>query len=239
VIDFLGADAAIGLVPAAFGGSAISRWHPLTGDLFHAAVDASHAAQASALRLTGREPTFAGILWHQGESDSVSEELADAYESTLRGLIAELPVACSPAPPLSAPPLILGELGLHFLEVLRDGDATAGRFAHAPRVNGAICAEAARAAATGQMVGVVSTRGLEHCGDKLHFGADAAEQLGARYALRWLQLTGRAHTSLCALCALGSLDPPLFVAEIPSSQSAVAVDDAQQRMQNGRPAELG
>jgi hypothetical protein len=223
-LDFLGADAAIGLVPAAVGGSAIARWHPQTGDLFRAAVDASHAAQASALASTGRRPAFAGILWHQGESDAVSVELADAYGAALRSLIAELPRACAP-PPL--PPLVVGELGLHFLEVRRDADAPdgapAGRFAHAPRVNGAICAEAARAAATGQPVGVVSARGLAHCGDRLHFGAEAAEQLGARYALRWLQLAGRAHASLSALCSLGALDPPLLVAETTDPQSVVAV----------------
>ncbi|KAJ1620855.1 SGNH hydrolase-type esterase domain-containing protein [Pavlovales sp. CCMP2436] len=110
VLSELPAGAVVGLVPAAVGGTAIARWCPRTGDLFHAAVSSTRAALSAATAAdggsrgggaandaAGTEPRLAGILWHQGESDAVSAELADAYEPALAALVDTLPPSCGSA----------------------------------------------------------------------------------------------------------------------------------------------
>lgn len=196
VLPQLEAGAMVGLVPSAMGGSAISRWSPESGDLFAAAVRAARAALAATEPHDERSgsgapavrvrPVLAGILWHQGESDAVDPELARAYPCALREVVRRLPAACGAADS----PLLLGELGLGFLDA-----APGGAFAHAAAVNGAICAAAAEAERAGARVGVVSARGLRDRGDRLHFCAASAELLGRRYAARWLQLARQGAAS--------------------------------------------
>ena len=89
--------AEIGLVPAAFGGSALSEWAP--GQPHY--VDAVARARAALQR--GR---LAGILWHQGEADS-KPELAATYVARFAAMIARLRAD------LGAPdvPVVVGETG--------------------------------------------------------------------------------------------------------------------------------
>src|SRR5690349_2667015 len=70
----------IGLVPAAFGGSAISEW-AAEGKHYKNAIERAKAALEAG--------TLAGILWHQGESDS-KPELAKLYQTKLDDLVARL-----------------------------------------------------------------------------------------------------------------------------------------------------
>lgn len=215
VLARLGEGAEIRLVPAAVGGSEIARWSPRGGDLFDAAAAAARAALAASderdgLARSDEPPKLAGILWHQGESDAVSAALATAYAPALRELLAALPGACGSA----GAAIVLGELGLGFLDTSRGG-----RFEHAPSVNGAICAVVADAVATGARVGLVSARGLVDRGDRLHFSSGSAELLGERYARRWLQLAvpravagAGENNAEGGLFADGKLDPPLLCA---------------------------
>ncbi|NIG54431.1 sialate O-acetylesterase [Chitinophaga sp. Cy-1792] len=89
--------AAVGLIPCADGGSSIDEW-AVDGPLFENAV-----TQA---RLAMRDSTLAGILWHQGEADSLPGN-AERYTSKFGPVIAALRAA------LNAPaiPLIVGGLG--------------------------------------------------------------------------------------------------------------------------------
>lgn len=195
VVDFLPeGEQRVGLLPYAFGGSELARWAPEGGDLFAAAV-------ASVRRGAEAGGQLVGVLWHQGESDSGSEGDAASYADRLRSVIRELRSQCG----LPGVPMVLGELGVHFLDMA--GDA---RFRFAVRVNRAIAEVAASA---GPGIAVASARGLAHRGDRLHFSAEAADTLGRRYAWQWLQLAGRAHGSLRALLADGGLEPPLLSEE--------------------------
>ena len=67
----------VGIIPCADGGTTISQWQP--GEiLFDNALNCA--------RLAMRTSTLKGILWHQGESDSLTQSLASQYaqlESTL------------------------------------------------------------------------------------------------------------------------------------------------------------
>lgn len=87
----------IGLIPCAEGGSTLDEWS-IDGVLFnHAIAEAKFAMQSSEL---------AGILWHQGESDSNDGRYKDYYKK-LRLIIETL------RNELNAPdiPLIIGGLG--------------------------------------------------------------------------------------------------------------------------------
>lgn len=86
----------IGLIPCAEGGSTIDEWHP-DGLLFrHAISQAKFAMENSKLT---------GLLWHQGESDSMKGHSADYYEKL--ALVLEAFRKALNAPTI---PLIIGEL---------------------------------------------------------------------------------------------------------------------------------
>lgn len=72
--------AVIGLVPAAFGGSALKEWTPGAPHYVNAVTRAKEAMKHGKL---------AGILWHQGEDDS-KPELAATYAVRFAKMIAQL-----------------------------------------------------------------------------------------------------------------------------------------------------
>jgi len=89
--------ATIGLVPAAFGGSALDEWQP--GQLHY--VEAVKRAREAMKR--GR---LVGILWHQGESD-VDPAKTATYAVRFQKMIAQLRADLD----ASDVPLVVGELG--------------------------------------------------------------------------------------------------------------------------------
>jgi len=89
--------AVIGLVPAAFGGSALAEWAPGQPHYVNALARAKEALRHG--RLTG-------ILWHQGESDS-SAEKSVLYAERFAQMIAQLRVDLG----AQDVPVIVGETG--------------------------------------------------------------------------------------------------------------------------------
>ena len=73
------------IVKVAFGGLAIEHFLPGTG-LYTAMVRETNAVRE---RLNATHE-FCGLAWMQGESDSVTTELAGAYESQFRSMVAAL-----------------------------------------------------------------------------------------------------------------------------------------------------
>ena len=71
----------VGLVPCASGGKRI--------DLLKKGSNLYRAAMGKS-RLALETGTIKGILWHQGESDTVTDERADCYEKKLHQLIADM-----------------------------------------------------------------------------------------------------------------------------------------------------
>ncbi|KAH8085618.1 carbohydrate esterase/sialic acid-specific acetylesterase [Aureococcus anophagefferens] len=141
-----------------------------------ASVEASAAADAR----------LSGVLWHQGESGA--DDAASAYPDALARVARSLPErACCDAADF-VPVMIVGELGVNFLD--------AKRFPHARAVNDAICKAPGVLDQEGRLVSVCSALGLSHLGDNLHFDALSAEILGRRYAHAWLLTEGLAPPDL-------------------------------------------
>ena len=158
----------VGLVPCAFGGSELSRWEA-GGDLFEECVRRVKLAQSDA-----SEPTrLAGILWHQGENDCGEAASAATYAERLPRALDALRAALG-APDL---PIVVGELGYWLDQADPD-------YVHAAAINAAIVS-APRALAH---CACVSSHGLRHKGDRLHFDAASSEELGRRYATAWLSI---------------------------------------------------
>lgn len=90
----------VGLIPAAFGGSALNEWRR-DGPLYNNALDRAREAMTRG--------TLAGILWHQGESDA-GPELAATYAERFATFIAQLRQDLG----AGEVPVVVGEIG-HFV----------------------------------------------------------------------------------------------------------------------------
>ncbi len=152
----------IGLIPCAVGGTPLKRWVK-GGDLYQRALERGRTA--------AKDGVIMGVLWHQGESDSGSEEAAVSYEKRLIGMIADL------RKDLGEPglPVVAGEIG---------GFLDKGKNPHAEAVRAAL----KHIPAVVPHTGFASSEGLGHKGDKLHFSAVAARTLGERYTGAMLEL---------------------------------------------------
>jgi hypothetical protein len=150
-------DATIGLIPCAFGGSPLGRWEK-GGDLYQTALTCCQAAMK-----TGK---IAGILWHQGESDSLKVEWSESYEKRLTKMITDLRADLD----AGDVPFIAAEI----LEVLYGNPTYPG----AEKVNAAlrkIPSDVASAAC-------IPAHGLVDGGDHLHLDTGSQRELGRRYA---------------------------------------------------------
>jgi hypothetical protein len=148
----------IGLVPAAVGGSEISAW----------AKDArQYVGAVGRAKAALKNGTLAGILWHQGESDSDAAKAA-LYRAKLDQLVQDLRTD------LESPdvPFIVGTLS----------DSAAG--AGVPQINAALRTLPDRVPHTGSAL----AKGLTMSSDKIHFDAASYREFGRRYAIEWLRV---------------------------------------------------
>ena len=149
----------IGLIPCAVGGSSLDEWK----------VGGKNYAEAIArTREALKRGTLAGILWHQGESDSAHDKVV-TYADRFAAMIAQL------RQDLGAQdvPLVMGELG-------RFRPASA-------EFNAALPAIASRV----PLCAYVTAENLTDRGDKLHFDTASQYLLGQRYAAAYLRLKTR------------------------------------------------
>ncbi|WNR46918.1 sialate O-acetylesterase [Paenibacillus roseipurpureus] len=152
----------IGLIPCAVGGTKIERWVS-TGDLYLSAIDRC--------RLAMKEGQLRGILWAQGESDSTNLADAESYGMRFYSLLADIRKELM----VPSVPFIASELGT-FIEQ--------DKYPYTGHINSALksarydfpCYE------------FVSSDGLQHGGDCLHYDAPSARSLGRRMAEAWLRI---------------------------------------------------
>lgn len=180
-------DITIGLVPCAVGGTSLKRWVK-GADLYENAVKRARLAAPSGV--------IAGVLWHQGESDTTDQKSAETYEARLTKMLKDLRADLG-APDL---PIVVGQLG---------GFLTKEKQPFAETVRAAI----KHVPAVVPRVGYADSAGLGDKGDQLHFSADAQQEMGIRYA-----------KAMQALRRTGSASVPQPSASAPP-QSAVAVVD--------------
>jgi hypothetical protein len=158
----------VGLIPCAWGGDEISSLNKGSAIYANALVRIKVASQVGVI---------SGVLWHQGESDTVDKTHADAYERRLRQLIHDLRVDCE-EPQL---PFIIGNLA-EFYGVYPG---------HSPRIQliNQVRGILFRVANEEPNAGFVPTTGLESA-DKnyVHFNRSSYILLGQRYAQTLLQI---------------------------------------------------
>jgi hypothetical protein len=151
----------VGLVPSAAGGSAIDAWQ---AGGFHAQTKSHPYDEAiTRAKLAQQAGVIRGFLWHQGESDSKAG-LAEVYEDKLADLIDRLRTELD----AHQAPFLIGQIG-NFAERPWDD--------YRRMVDRAQQNIAMRVPFTT----FVSSDGLQHKGDQVHFDSASARELGHRY----------------------------------------------------------
>lgn len=161
-------DATIGLIPCAVGGSPISAWEP---GGYHSSTKTHPWDDAvPRIRQAMKSGTLKGILWHQGESDS-KEPAASVYEEKLHALVRRFRSVLN-APEL---PFLVGQMG---------------QFDSRPWNAARKTVDAAHRRLPTAMphTAFVSSDGLQHKGDHVHFDSASYRALGRRYFDAWQQL---------------------------------------------------
>ena len=147
----------VGIIPAADGGTSIDEWQK--GSILF-----DHAVFMTKLAM--RTSTFSGIIWHQGESNCVSEEKLSGYSEKLVKFVSDIreAIGCGDVP------FIAGELSENISENWNVGDRTV-RFNKMLR-------ELTRSIPN---FAVASSEGLTLKDDGLHFNSVSAREFGRRY----------------------------------------------------------
>jgi hypothetical protein len=160
-------DITVGLIPCAVGGSPIDSWKP---GVFYQPTN-SHPWDDALKRakLALEKGTLKGILWHQGESDSNAKD-APSYGGKLQNLVKAFRAE------LGDVPFLVGQLG-QFEDVPWNEPRKIVDRAHQ---------DLARELPN---VAFVSSTGLKHKGDKVHFDSASMREFGKRYAEAYLKLT--------------------------------------------------
>ena len=163
------ASVTIGLVPCAVGGTLLSRWSK-GGDLYSNAV--------SRAKLAMKDGILTGVVWHQGENDSILEETAKTYGERLQQMFRDL------REELGQPnlPIVVGEIG-EFLYTRKDPTKTP----YAKQINAALDEIPEKVPNTA----CIKASGLSHKGDEVHFDTKSQHELGRRFAEAMLDLHKR------------------------------------------------
>ena len=168
-------DIKVGLIPTAVGGSSINAWF---ADSIHRQTNSyPYNDMIRRAKKAMESGTLKGIIWHQGESDSNSEqgvkEYTQKFEAMLDSLKSDLGI--------SSIPVVMGEIGYFFYPKAK----------FAEDMNGVIH----QISNSNDCIGLVTAEGLNHKGDQTHFDADSYHSLGVRYASEMLKLQSHCNTS--------------------------------------------
>jgi hypothetical protein len=158
-------DIDVGIIPCADGGTSLSQWEE-GGLLFDYAV--------SCAKLAMRTSRLGGILWHQGEGEAKTPELASSYAARFFPIVQELRKELN----LPEVPFLVGGLGdfLPLYTIQAEG-VTQHPALHGHTVNAVLEAFAAEQ----PFMGFVPATGLTPNPDNLHFSAKALHEFGLRY----------------------------------------------------------
>ncbi len=170
-------EASIGLIPSAVGGSPISVWQP--GAYYAATKTYPYDDAIERAKRAMKDGKLKAILWHQGESDA-NPKKSPHYHDALSQLVTNL------RRDLAAPevPFIVGGLGEFHQKKTGDVEKISAILEQATDVI--------------THTRFVSASGLTDKGDKIHFDAKSARELGQRYAaaLRSMHPASRAKATV-------------------------------------------
>jgi hypothetical protein len=162
----------IGLIPCAVGGTSISMWMPGAYDKITTTHPYDDAIRRTKIAL--QHGRLKGILWHQGEGDA-SKEKASRYEQRFNSLMLHLQNDLSVD--ISSISVVVGELGQFYCKRNSEGKEINLVLKHL--------------AETHKNRALVSSKGLVHKGDSVHFDAASQRELGKRYAEKVIKLTNK------------------------------------------------
>lgn len=154
----------IGLMPCADGGTSLSEWMP--GEILY-----DNAVNNA--KLAKRTSELSGILWHQGENDSIEENDAITYSERFIHMITSLRKELN----AENVPVIVGELGAFAKERLN------GKLKYLDIVNSALCQMPQKLS----LCGFAPATDLTHRGDNVHFDSKSYRILGRRYFEAYLR----------------------------------------------------
>lgn len=157
----------IGLIPGAVGGSGIDVWEP--GAYYEPTKSYPYDDAVRRAKKALENGQLAGILWHQGESDSQPEKTT-VYEQKLTALIRRIRVDLR----AENVPVLVGTLGDFYVQ----------KNPNAQQINAILTKLPIQI----PNVYAVSTSGLTHKGDTTHFDTASARTLGRRYADTYLNI---------------------------------------------------
>lgn len=153
----------IALVPCAVGGSSVFQW--LDDDEHRGVKLFSNFTEK--VQRAKKKGVIKGILWHQGESNANVKDIPQ-YEDGVIQLFNEFREVVGN----DELPIIMGEIG-HFAEPAEKAD-------YFDQINQII----QHVASTQKNVYAISSQGLDHRGDHLHFNSAGQRELGKRYAAK-------------------------------------------------------
>ena len=158
-------DVDVGLICCADGGTTLAQWQP-GGLLLDNAISQAKLAQ--------RTSTIVGILWHQGEGEAKTPDLASSYAERFLPIVQELRKELN----LPEVPFLVGGLGdfLPLYTIQAEG-VTQHPALHGHTVNAVLEAFAAEQ----PFMGFVPATGLTANPDNLHFNAKSLYEFGLRY----------------------------------------------------------
>lgn len=158
----------IAILPCAVGGSAIEQW---LNDDTHRGVPLLSNFK-SKVAIAKKQGTIKAILWHQGEGDANTERIPKYFENLdklteqFRQIIGN-----------ESLPIILGQLGRY---------AQPSKKRQQWKAINNIIRDYARKNA---YIGVISSKGLNEKGDKVHFDGASQREMGKRFAAEFLKTT--------------------------------------------------
>lgn len=159
----------IGLIPCAKGGSSITKWF---ADSLHEGTNSyPYDEMIKRTQKALETGTLKGILWHQGESDTGSEDAVKQYKMKFRSMLDSLYSDLD----IDPVPMVIGELGYFFYH----------KAPLAEDLNEVLN----QIASQNDCVEIVSAESLSHKGDSIHFNSNAYREMGIRYANKMKEIT--------------------------------------------------
>ncbi|WP_339705782.1 sialate O-acetylesterase [uncultured Kriegella sp.] len=164
----------IAILPCAVGGSSIEQW---LNDDTHRGVPLLTNFK-SKVAIAKKKGTIKGVLWHQGESDANVERIPEYFEN-----LDKLTQQFRQIIGIDTLPIILGQLGLY---------AEPNKKRRQWKTINKIIYDYAEKNA---YIGVISSKGLNEKGDKVHFDGASQREMGKRFADEFLKTTKPANTN--------------------------------------------
>jgi len=159
----------IAMIPCAVGGSSIFEW---LGDSLHRNVKLLSNFREK-INISNEKGSIKCILWHQGERNANDEDIP-LYKAALTELISVFRDDVGN----NDLPVIMGELGRFATPVEKQQNFL--------RINDIMLEVSGETDNCYR----ISSEGLDHKGDHLHFNSEGQRELGKRYADKYIEITG-------------------------------------------------